>query len=38
MAFKGGYIIGFVNLPKKSLPVENIIPMDGIAIQYRNIL
>ena len=38
MDFKGSYIIGFVNLPEKNLPADNIIPMDGIPIQCRNIL
>ena len=30
--YKGGYIIGFFNLPKKNLPAENVILMNGIAI------
>ena len=38
MIYKGGYIIGFYNPLEKHLPAENVIPMNGIAIQYRNML
>ena len=38
MAYKGGYIAGFINPPKKNLPTKNVILMNEIAIQYRNML
>ena len=28
----------FLNLPKKTCQQKNVIPMDGVAIQYRNML
>ena len=33
--YKGDYIIGFFNSPEK---IENIILMNGNAIQYKNML
>ena len=38
MAYEGGYIISFFNLPEKNLPAENVILINDIAIQYRNML
>ena len=40
MAHKGGYIAGFINPPKKNLTCQqkNVILMNEIAIQYRNML
>ena len=38
MTYKDGHIIGFFNSLEKNLPAENVIPMNGIAIQYTNTL
>ena len=38
MAYKGGYMVGFFNPPEKNLPAEKRLPMNGIAIQYTNML
>ena len=38
MAYKGDYIVGFFNLLKKNFPSENVIPMNEIVFQYRNML
>ena len=37
-AYKGGYIVGFFNPSEKTCQQKNIILMNGIAIQYRNML
>ena len=38
MGYKGAYIIGFFSKPEKTCKQKNVIPMNGIAIQYRNML
>ena len=38
MAYKGGYIVGFFNPPEKTCQQKNIILMNEITIQYRNML
>ena len=38
MAYKGGYIVGFFNPPEKTSQQKNAILLNGITIQYRNML
>ena len=38
MGYKGGYDICFFNPPEKYMPAENIILINVIDIQYRNML
>ena len=38
MAYKGGYIIGFFNPSEKTCKQKNVILLNGITTQYRNML
>ena len=38
MGYKGGYIVGYFNLPEKTCQQKKVILMKGIAIQYRHML